>query len=129
MMRRGECMKKKATTVSGNKKRHLFLLENGKSFHALPNNVLRRLELESEMRKALEYGQFKLHYQPIVSAKTEKVEIFEALVRWDHPKKGMISPSEFIPIAEETGLILPLGEKILYEAVEQLRRWQTEFKR
>src|SRR5262249_19541538 len=71
----------------------------------------------------------KLHYQPIFSAKTGKAEAFEALVRWYHPEKGIIPPSEFIQVAEETGLILPLGEHILREATKQLRTWQLRFTR
>ncbi|MGE5608676.1 MAG: EAL domain-containing protein, partial [Bacillota bacterium] len=82
-----------------------------------------RLMLETELRKALEAGQFLLHYQPIVSLETGEVESFEALVRWQHPQRGMVSPGDFIPIAEESGLIVPLGEWVMREACHQLRKW------
>lgn len=83
-----------------------------------------KLQLELDLRHALEKEQFQLHYQPIVSIDTGALIGFEALVRWFSPEKGMVSPGDFIPIAEETGLIVPLGEWILKEATEQLLRWR-----
>ncbi len=83
-----------------------------------------KLQLELDLRHALEAEQFQLHYQPIVSTDTGALLGFEALVRWFSPEKGMVSPADFIPIAEETGLIVPLGEWILQEAMEQLLRWR-----
>ncbi|MEG4029311.1 MULTISPECIES: EAL domain-containing protein [unclassified Microcoleus] len=84
-----------------------------------------RLELEQDLRKAIAQQDFCLYYQPIVSLITEEIKGFEALIRWNHAK-GIISPDTFIPVAEETGLINPLGWWILREACSQLRRWQEE---
>ncbi len=83
-----------------------------------------QLTLESELRRAVERGELRLHYQPIVDAATGELFGFEALVRWQHPERGMISPLEFIPLAEETGLINDLGEWVLVEACRQLQAWR-----
>jgi predicted signal transduction protein with EAL and GGDEF domain len=90
--------------------------------HAVAN-----LQLEAELHQALHLGELRVHYQPIVSLSDQRVRGFEALVRWQHPTKGMISPSRFIPLAEEIGLIRPIGSWVLIEACRQLKAWQVRF--
>jgi len=82
-----------------------------------------RRALELDLRKAIANGEFEVYYQPILYLQTGKVSGFEALVRWIHPERGMISPADFIPLAEETGLILPLGEWVLRTACSQAAKW------
>ena len=85
-----------------------------------------RLQMQTEMRQGLERGEFALYYQPIINLKNGRLAGFEALVRWIHPQRGMVSPMEFIPAAEESNLILPLGQWILQESCRQLREWQID---
>jgi diguanylate cyclase (GGDEF)-like protein/PAS domain S-box-containing protein len=89
--------------------------------------TLELLKLENDLRKAIEHQEFLLHYQPIICLITGKLYGFEALVRWQHPKRGLVPPSKFIDIAEDTGLIIPLGEWILKQACRQFSTWQSEF--
>jgi Amt family ammonium transporter len=86
--------------------------------------ILEALSLEAELREAMVRDQMVLHYQPIVNVDTRGLEGFEALVRWNHPSRGIVPPGKFIPLAEETGIILPLGRWVIAEACRQLGRWQ-----
>lgn len=92
---------------------------------AMHVSALALLQMETDLRRAVEKGHFRVVYQPIVSTRTWRTVGFEALVRWLHPKRGFVSPVEFVPLAEETGLIVPIGNWILREALMQLRTWQV----
>ncbi len=91
----------------------------------IQNNALEILEIETDLRLALQRQEFYLNYQPIICLNTGTIRGFETLVRWNHPSKGFISPGKFIPIAEQTNLILPLGMWILQQACQQISIWQT----
>jgi predicted signal transduction protein with EAL and GGDEF domain len=87
-----------------------------------------RRELEMDLRKALVGKEFELHYQPLVNLQTNEINGFEALLRWNHPKRGLVPPADFIPIAEETGLIIPLGEWVLKAACYEAVDWPDHIK-
>ncbi|MBI4928508.1 MAG: EAL domain-containing protein [Anaerolineae bacterium] len=95
--------------------------------YSMRDQLLQRMEMESELRTSLEHAQLLLHYQPISELKTGRLIGFEALVRWQHPQRGLIWPNEFIQLSEETGLIIPLGLWVLREACRQMRLWQDHF--
>jgi diguanylate cyclase (GGDEF)-like protein/PAS domain S-box-containing protein len=89
--------------------------------------VLHRLAVESWLRDALVRNQFRVHYQPIITLADQKIEAVESLVRWEHPTLGVLTPADFIEVAEETGLIVPLGRIVLDDACRQIRRWRDEY--
>ncbi len=88
---------------------------------------VQRFALEGELRQGLANQQFELYYQPIVSLKSDRIAGFEALIRWQHPQRGFISPGMFVPLAEETGLIIPLGKWICETACQQAYVWKQQF--
>jgi diguanylate cyclase (GGDEF)-like protein len=99
---------------------------NGFEFYQpwMSEKTSEKLLIENNLHKALENNEFEIYYQPIVDLKTGKIRAAEALLRWVHPQLGMISPGDFIPLAEITGLIVPIGEKVLRTAFLQLKQWQ-----
>lgn len=95
--------------------------------HQMRQDILQRIQLESDLRLAVDENQLRVQYQPIIELQSGAIYGFEALARWDHPVRGTISPAEFIPIAEETGLIEPISNWILNHSCEQLAQWQKNF--
>jgi len=91
---------------------------------AMRAEILQRVSLEADLRRAIEREEFVLHYQPQIDRETLDITGAEALIRWQHPKRGLIYPSDFIPVAEDTGLIIPIGEWVLRAACEAKKRWR-----
>ncbi len=92
----------------------------------LQERIQKQAQLEQELQQAFVSGEFELFYQPVASLANNKIVSFEALLRWNHPRRGIVSPAEFIPIAEETGLIVPLGEWVLRTACAEAARWPAD---
>jgi EAL domain-containing protein (putative c-di-GMP-specific phosphodiesterase class I) len=102
-------------------KRRYVVFEDG-----MRHRLQARTELERELRTAVEERQFCVHYQPVVDATTGCVTSVEALVRWLHPRRGTVAPAEFVPLAEDTGLITAIGSFVLHEACRQTARWREQ---
>ncbi len=94
---------------------------------AMRDRAMARLQIEGNLRGAIERHEFEVHYQPILRLDNDQLIGFEALVRWRDPERGLIPPGEFVPVAEENGLIIPLGDWVLFEACTQLARWQSDY--
>ena len=91
-------------------------------------SVVARMTLEADLQRAIDEGQLRLQFQPTIDLRTSRISGLEALVRWQHPERGSVSPAEFIPLAEETGQIVPIGRWVLRQACEQAGRWQAAFR-
>ncbi|WP_331000649.1 putative bifunctional diguanylate cyclase/phosphodiesterase [Nostoc sp. NZL] len=91
-------------------------------------SALARLQLETDLRRAIERFEFRLFYQPIVSLTSGSIIGFEALLRWQHPERGLLNPTDFIPLAQETGLIVKIGNWVLHEACRQMQAWRVHYR-
>jgi diguanylate cyclase (GGDEF)-like protein len=94
---------------------------------SIERDIQHRISIETRLHQALDRGDFILHYQPRIDIKNNQIVAVEALLRWIDPNEGMISPDQFIPVAEETGLIIPIGEWVLNESCQQLTKWRDQF--
>ncbi|KMQ52499.1 diguanylate cyclase/phosphodiesterase (GGDEF & EAL domains) with PAS/PAC sensor(s) [Chitinispirillum alkaliphilum] len=121
LLKNGEAAMERAKQIGMNNYQHYMPNMNAKAFE--------QLTLEHNLRKALKKDEFTVYYQPQIDILNGGISGLEALIRWKHPELGMISPAQFIPIAEETGLILPIGEWVLRTACYQIKRLQQQFKR
>jgi EAL domain-containing protein (putative c-di-GMP-specific phosphodiesterase class I) len=106
--------------------------ENGRSRYEIFDSAMReqimfRLEIESALRQAIEREELDVFYQPVVDVKTGRIVWFEALVRWKHPERGLLRPDEFLPLADETGLIIQIDRLVMRKAAAQLVKWQKQF--
>jgi len=90
-------------------------------------HAMERLQLEADLFQAIKRNEFLLHYQPIIDFRTGRIAAFEALVRWQHPERGLVRPDMFVPIAEDTGLIVPMGNWVLNEACRQMQAWRERY--
>jgi diguanylate cyclase (GGDEF)-like protein len=106
--------------ASGKARTQLFDAE----MHA---RAVQLLQIENDLRRAIDRNEFELHYQPIHTIEGGKLRGFEALIRWRHPERGLVPPSDFIPVAEETGMILPIGKWVINEACRQVAQWHKDF--
>lgn len=93
---------------------------------SIERDIKHRLDIETRLHQALENGEFTLHYQPRIQIETGQIVAVEALIRWENPDVGLIYPNQFVPVAEETGLIIPIGEWVLLEACQQLAKWNKQ---
>ncbi|HEX6728472.1 MAG TPA: bifunctional diguanylate cyclase/phosphodiesterase [Pyrinomonadaceae bacterium] len=105
--------------------------ENGKARYEMFDTgmhakAVSRLQLEHDLRQAIEQKEFCVYYQPIIALQTNRLAGFEALLRWNHPRRGLISPADFVPVAEETGMIVAIGQWVLEEACRKVKEWQTK---
>ena len=91
------------------------------------DHAVETLQMETDLRRALERDEFTLHYQPIIALEGGAVAGFEALIRWNHPKRGVVMPADFIPLAEENGLIVPIGWWVIEQACSQIMRWNEQY--